>query len=43
MGIVIVRVPSTIHGVSEGETPLFTTQAVKWAMTRVMENLKEER
>jgi hypothetical protein len=35
MGIEIVRIPRSVHGYKEGETPLFGTESVEWAMGRV--------
>lgn len=35
----MVAVPKDVHETKEGETPMFSVEAVEWAMGRVMESL----
>lgn len=37
MGVQIVLVPTSVSGVKDGETPMFSNETVEWAMARVMD------
>lgn len=36
MGITVVKVPREVSNTKAGETPLFSKEAVEWAMERVL-------
>ncbi|WVQ83086.1 hypothetical protein IAT38_005224 [Cryptococcus sp. DSM 104549] len=40
LGVKMVQVPPEVHGTKEGDTPLFTQEAVEWAMDRVVDDLR---
>lgn len=35
----VVRIPKEVSGVVAEETPLFTQEAVEWAMARIVDGL----
>ncbi|TYJ58481.1 hypothetical protein B9479_000688 [Cryptococcus floricola] len=41
-GIQMVCVPSDIHGAGQGDVPMFSNEAVQWAMAKVLEGLSQE-
>jgi hypothetical protein len=37
LDIKIVSIPTSVSGARDGETPMFSNEAVEWAMGRVMD------
>jgi hypothetical protein len=40
MGVQVMRVPREVSGVVGEETPLFSQDAVEWAMAQIVEGLR---